>query len=149
MWHTTVLSKAPFQVPGRALVQALGRALVQVPGRALFKVPGRVLVQALGRAPHPHHSALLLSRFKKSCATASVEATFISTLYDSFIYMFEIEQHRSCFGKYLVSSFGSCFIYYEKHVNPFDGFFHIIRGRVLMYKSSLNEELAGAAAVSY
>ena len=74
MWRTTVLSRAPFQVPGRALVQALGRALVQVPGRALFKVPGRVLVQALGRAPHPHHSALLLSRFKKSCATASVEA---------------------------------------------------------------------------
>merc|ERR1711982_27697 len=66
MWPTTVLSKAPLQIPGRALVQALGRAL--------FKVPGRVLVQALGRAPHPHHSALLLSRFKKSCATASVEA---------------------------------------------------------------------------
>merc|ERR1711862_1075136 len=44
--------------------------------------------------------------------------------------------------------FGSCFIYYEKHVNPLDGFFHIIRGRVLMYKSSLDEELAGAAAVS-
>ena len=63
--------------------------------------------------------------------------------------MFENEQHRSCFGKYLVSSFGSCFIYYEKHVNPFDGFFHIIRGRVLMYKSSKMTKLAGAAAVSY
>merc|ERR1711862_627831 len=84
------------------------------PGRVCLQVPGRVLLQALGRAPHPHHSALLLSRFKKSFATASVEATFISTLYDSFIYMFENEQHRSCFGKYLVSSFGSCFIYYEK-----------------------------------
>ena len=54
--------------------------------------------------------------------------------------MFENEQHRSCFGKYLVSSFGSCFIYYEKHVNPFDGFFHIIRGRVLMYNSMINEQ---------
>merc|ERR1712157_370381 len=73
-------------------VQVLGRA-PPVPrtvlSRAPFQVPGRALVQALGRAPHPHHSALLLSRFKKSCATASVEATFISTLYDSFIYMFE------------------------------------------------------------
>merc|ERR1711982_74085 len=58
---------APLQVPGRALVQALGRARLHV--------PGRVLLQALGRAPHPHHLALLLSRFKKSCATASVEAT--------------------------------------------------------------------------
>merc|ERR1711982_221038 len=131
----------PPMLPGRALIQALGRAFVHI--------PGRVLLPALGRAPHPHHSALLLPRFMKSCATVSVEATFISTLYDSFIYMFANEQHRSCFGKYLVSSFGSCFIYYEKHVNPFDGFFHIIRGRVLMCKSSLNEELAGAAAVSY
>merc|ERR1711862_731156 len=136
-------SSGPPMLPGRALIQALGRAFVHTPGRVLLHVPGRVLLPALG-----DHSALLLPRFKKSCATASVEATFISTLYDSFIYMFENEQHRSCFGKFLVSSFGSC-LFITKNMNPFDGFFHIIRGRVLMYKSSLDEELAGAAAVSY
>ena len=50
MWQTTVLAKAPFHVPGRALLQVPGRAITQVPGRALLQVPGRAITQALGRA---------------------------------------------------------------------------------------------------
>ena len=36
--------------------------------------------------------------------------------------------------------FGSCFVYYEKHANPFDGFVHIIRGRVYECKSAFMNE---------
>ena len=111
MWRTAALSRAP--------VHALGRALLQAPGRAIL--------QALGRARHPPvrarlHPLLLFPRFRESLMIASVEAPVgISylRLHDLFIYMFESEQHRSCFGKYLVSSFWLVFCLLRKTCESF------------------------------